>query len=146
MELLSNRQAFRDTLATLLTCNKCVVRINTNSGFCKHSTKVLDEKQGFYSYIALPPEFQLSNKLTVFYKIWRWYYDMRSYTNVVIFNFLQSVTTTWRTHELDLGATLEKCEALFVVRFCRMCDRTIVLWKFGLSLSLTALTLQRGGI
>ena len=65
---------------------------------------------------------------------------MRSYTNDVIFNFLQSFTTTWRTHEHDLGATLEKCEAFVVVRFGRMCDRTMVLWKFCFSLSLMALT------
>jgi len=140
VELLSNRRALRDTLATLLTCNKCVVLIGTNSGFCKHPTNVLDEKPGFHSYITFPQEFQLSNKLTVLYKFWCWYYDIRSYTNVAIFNFLQSVTMTWRTHEHDLGATLEKYEAIFVVGFCRMYDRTMALRKFCFSLSLMALT------
>jgi len=43
---------------------------------------------------------QVLNHWTNFHEIWDERYAIRGYLNSVIFNFLQSVTAAWRTHEL----------------------------------------------
>jgi len=54
-------------------------------------------------YVCLISTFELTDN---FYDIWCERYVTKGRRKLVHFNFLQSVITTWRTHEIVMGATL----------------------------------------
>jgi len=50
--------------------------------------------------------FQFFNQWINFHEIWYERYPIGGHPNRAVFNILQSVTTTWQTHELEMEATL----------------------------------------
>lgn len=74
------------------------------------------ERKQAFAITRLSVCVQLLNQLISFHETWYEHYAIRGHQNVVLFNFLQSVITTWGTHEI----VSYKCHQLHLSRALKL--------------------------